>query len=252
MIYLTGDCHGDFTRFSKKRFPQQASLTKEDVVIVLGDAGFVWDGSREERYWLDWLADRPFTVLNVGGNHENYDMLSACPAVPFAGGMALEIWPGIFQLERGEIYQLDGRSVFAFGGAQSHDVQRILPRGTDPQLKKQLRRRGVLYREEGVTWFPQEMPSPREYAWARENLRRKGGRVDLILTHCAPTSIQTCLAPEHPVNELTDFLEELDGTLTYGAWYCGHYHRSARPAERFRVLYEEIIPIPEQEVPHEI
>lgn len=252
MIYLTGDCHADFTRFSKKRFPEQSALTKKDVVIILGDAGFVWDGSREENYWLDWLAARPFTVLNVGGNHENYELLDVYPAVPFAGGMAREIRPGVFQLERGYVYQIDEHSVFTFGGAQSHDVQCILPRGLDPEVKRQLRRRGVPYREEGVTWFPQEMPSPMEYARARENLRRKGGRVDLVLTHCAPASVQAGLVPDYPVNELTDFLEELAGTLDYGAWFCGHYHRSAQPTERFRVLYEEIIPIPNQEAPYEI
>lgn len=252
MIYLTGDCHGDFRRFSKKRFPQQTDLTREDVVIVLGDAAFVWDGSREEQYWLDFLAARPFTVLNVGGNHENYERLSAFPIIPFAGGMAREIRPGVFQMERGEVYRIDGRSIFAFGGAESHDVRRILPPGADPRLKKQLRRRGVPYREEGRTWFPQEMPSPGEYARAREALRRNGSRVDLVLTHCAPTSIQKRIAADYPVNELTDFLEELSRSLIYGAWFCGHYHCSAQPAARFRVLYEEIVPISKQEVSYEL
>ena len=27
MIYITGDCHRDFTRFSKKNFPEQEEMT---------------------------------------------------------------------------------------------------------------------------------------------------------------------------------------------------------------------------------
>ena len=30
MLFVTGDCHGDFRRFSALRFPWQKLLTKED------------------------------------------------------------------------------------------------------------------------------------------------------------------------------------------------------------------------------
>lgn len=250
MLYLTGDCHGDFTRFSRKRFPEQTRLHREsDFVVILGDGGLVWDGSREERYWLDWLADKPITVCNIGGNHENYELLEHFPLIPFHGGMARQIRQNIVHLERGYVYRLCGLTLFCFGGAESHDVERILPRSADPRLKQQLRKRGVSFREEGKTWFPQEMPSPLEYERARENLSACHAKVDLVLTHCLPTSLQP---PGYPANALTDFLEELSGSLSYNAWFCGHYHASLRPAERFRVLYEEIIPIPESEVSHEL
>lgn len=28
MIYVTGDCHGNFARFEQKHFPEQANMTK--------------------------------------------------------------------------------------------------------------------------------------------------------------------------------------------------------------------------------
>ena len=28
MIYVTGDCHGNFARFEQKNFPEQANMTK--------------------------------------------------------------------------------------------------------------------------------------------------------------------------------------------------------------------------------
>ena len=73
-IFITGDTHGDFTRFKKKIFYEQAELTKDDCVIIAGDFGGIWDGSAEERHWLDWLEAKPFTTLFVSGNHENFDM----------------------------------------------------------------------------------------------------------------------------------------------------------------------------------
>lgn len=49
------------------------TMTKQDYVIICGDFGGVWDGSKREKYWLDWLEDKPFTTLFVSGNHENYN-----------------------------------------------------------------------------------------------------------------------------------------------------------------------------------
>ena len=38
MIYITGDTHGDFTRFSAKRLRRTGmELTKEDYIIICGD-----------------------------------------------------------------------------------------------------------------------------------------------------------------------------------------------------------------------
>lgn len=36
-IFITGDTHGDFIRFKKKIFYEQAELTKDDCVMIVGD-----------------------------------------------------------------------------------------------------------------------------------------------------------------------------------------------------------------------
>lgn len=36
-IFITGDTHGDFTRFKKEIFYEQAELTKDDCVMITGD-----------------------------------------------------------------------------------------------------------------------------------------------------------------------------------------------------------------------
>ena len=88
-IFITGDTHGDFTRFKKDIFYERAELTKEDCVIITGDFGGIWDGSANERYWLDWLEKKPFTTLFVSGNHENYDLLAEYPVEEWCGGPPL-------------------------------------------------------------------------------------------------------------------------------------------------------------------
>ena len=50
MVYLTGDTHGDIQRFKQGKLRW---LGKKDTVVVLGDFGFVWDGSAAERKRLD-------------------------------------------------------------------------------------------------------------------------------------------------------------------------------------------------------
>lgn len=247
MIYLTGDCRGDFHRLSTKNFPDQKKLTKDDFVIILGDAGFLWDGSREEKYWLDFLENKPFTVLNVGGNHENFDRLKEYPEIPFHGGFARQIRPSVYELSRGCVFELCALNIFCMGGAQTHDVDLILPRAAmaDARRKRQLRRRGLTFRIEGLNWWPDEMPDREDYRRANDALRRVNWDVYMVLTHCAPNFIQCRAAPDYPRNELTTFLDSV-GSVHYRKWFCGHYHKSWRcDTERFQILYEEIIPIPE-------
>lgn len=35
-LYITGDTHGDFSRFRPESFYEQERLTKEDVILVAG------------------------------------------------------------------------------------------------------------------------------------------------------------------------------------------------------------------------
>ena len=49
MIYVTGDCHGNFERFNASIFPEQKEMTKEDYVIICGDFGGVWNRDEESK-----------------------------------------------------------------------------------------------------------------------------------------------------------------------------------------------------------
>lgn len=80
MIYITGDIHGTISvgqRLNTRNFPEQKELSKHDYVIVTGDFGLVWDGSKEDQYWLKWLQHtKPFTTVFIDYfGHFHRDML---------------------------------------------------------------------------------------------------------------------------------------------------------------------------------
>lgn len=101
MIYVTGDTHAniDISKLNIDKFPQQKDLTKNDYLIICGDFGLVWDGSRREMWWQDWLSDKNFTTLWVDGNHENFDILYEFPLIDKFGGKVREIAPDIYHLD---------------------------------------------------------------------------------------------------------------------------------------------------------
>ncbi len=136
MIFITGDTHGDFTRFSSQNFPEQQTMTKKDYVIICGDFGGIWNGSKEEEYWLDWLDEKPFTTLFVTGNHENYDLLKTYPFQYWNGGRVQRIRPSILHLTRGQIFEISGKTFFTMGGASSHDISDGILDPNDPDFKK--------------------------------------------------------------------------------------------------------------------
>lgn len=138
MIFITGDCHGDYRRFRTDIFIEQKEMTKDDFVIVCGDFG-LWDESGEQKYWRKWLSGKPFTTLWVDGNHENYDLLNTYPVERWKGGKVQFITPDIIHLMRGQIFDIDGIRFFTFGGARSHDISGGILELDDPVLNKKRR-----------------------------------------------------------------------------------------------------------------
>ena len=111
-VYVTGDVHGraeyGASRFAFKSWPLGRTLTRDDVVIVAGDFGFVWDGSNAERYWLDWFESKPWTTCFVDGNHENHHALAELPVREWSGGLVHEVRPHVLHLMRGGVFDIDG------------------------------------------------------------------------------------------------------------------------------------------------
>lgn len=246
MIFATGDTHGGFQRFSSKAFPEQKEMTHSDCMIICGDFGGVWSGSEQENYWLNWLEEKPFTTLFVDGNHENFAALNALPVEEWHGGKIHRVRPHVIHLMRGQVFEIEGYTFFTMGGAASHDIQDGIldPAALDFErtywLKRRLRQ---MFRVKGVSWWAEEMPSQAEYAEAERNLERVGWKVDYIITHCCPTSIQQKINPNFMPDNLTDFHQRIKQHCDFHYWLFGHYHDNQKFDERFVLLWEQIVQV---------
>lgn len=250
MVFITGDCHGDWKRFASKSFPEQKEMTRDDIVIVCGDFG-IWTGDHYEDYWLDWLAEKSFTLVFVDGNHENFDRLygDEFETVDFHGGKAHKIRENIYHLMRGYVFEFDGKKFFAFGGARSHDISDGILREEDyPNLRAMLKDynkrydAGAMIRVEHISWWEQEMPSPEEMEFGRKTLEEHNKKVDYIITHCAPFTITMIMGGGimYDNDVLTQYFDEIMQTVDFNTWYFGHYHMDKAVFGQHICLYRNI------------
>lgn len=250
MIYITGDCHGDFRRFSRDNFPEQREMTREDFVIVCGDFG-IWQDTKDERYWLDWLQEKPFTLLFVDGNHENFDRLEGgeFETVAFHGGKAHRIRENVYHLMRGHVFELGGKKIFAFGGAASHDVEDGILDERDfasheafARVVRSWRRARRMFRINHVSWWSRELPSEEEMAFGRSTLAEHGNQVDFIVSHCCPQQVAAVFSQGmYRPDVLTGYFNDIAETVQFDRWFFGHYHDNRMIMGKFLLLYEQII-----------
>lgn len=246
-IFITGDTHGDFSRFKQAVFYEQENLTKNDFIIVCGDFGGVWDNSAEEKAALDWLNSLSFTTLFVCGNHENFDLLNSYKVEAWKGGMVHKIRPSVIHLMRGQAYTIEGKRFFTMGGASSHDISDGILEPFDPLLdrkRKRLDRDHALYRINHISWWKEELPSDEEYSNAIRTLDENNWSFDFIVTHCCPLSVQTAFAGSSYMSDhLIDFFEEISKKCRFKRWFFGHYHDDRDVLDKYTLLYQQIIQI---------
>lgn len=249
-VYVTGDCHAEFHKFSTDRFPEQKELTKEDFVIICGDFGGVWSDTNEERWWLNWLSRKRFTTLFVDGNHENFDRLNSkeFKVVDFHGGKAHQIRKNIFHLMRGNVYDLCGKKFFAFGGASSHDIKDgILNLEDFADIKdlvktyNKLTSQGKLLRINHLSWWKEEMPSEEEMQFGLQTLADNDNKVDFIVSHCCPQHVASVFSRGmYKPDALTSYFDTVADTTEFSKWFFGHYHGDKAVFDNFIMLYNQI------------
>jgi len=208
-------------------------MTKDDVLIQLGDFGWIWHqlgNNKEQEYWLDWLAEKKFTLAVVPGNHENYDIIENLPTEIRWGN---PVWilqrkkSCIYILQRGYIYNINNRKIFTCGGAVSIDKE---------------------YRIPHQTWWPQEELTYSEEKRGLDQLDAVKWEVDFVLTHTCPSrcllnffiedqeEIFTSLSKVNdPVSKYLDFI---DNRLTFKEWHFGHLHKNKRYIDEGGDIYQ--------------
>ena len=225
MIYLTGDTHGRFDRIFT--FCEERNTSRDDILIILGDAGINYHlGSRADRL-KDSLKSLPITLLCIHGNHEQRPFsIDSYREKDWHGGKVYveSQYPSLLFAKDGEIYDLDGKKAVAIGGAYSVDKFYRLIRH--------------------IAWYDNEQPSPEIKAYVESQLEKAGWQVDYVLSHTVPLKYEPVevflpMFDQSEVDKSTEiWLGEIEEKLSYRRWYSGHYHTS-KAIDRLRILFED-------------
>lgn len=222
MVFLTGDTHG-LIDIQKVRdfFVDKTNLTKNDYLIILGDCGCCWSLDENDENTKNELSKLPVTVLFIDGNHENHNYLDSLEAKEWNGGKVHFIRDDIIHLMRGQVFNIDNKSFFTFGGAFSMDK---------------------MYREEGISYWKRELPSKEELEAGVLNLIKNNSKIDYVLTHTCPNSIILNLIPVEIGEDkyLTKYLSRIAEYITFKDWYFGHFHKDV-DIDNYHCLYDRVI-----------
>lgn len=219
MIFVTGDLHGDITRFKS---PEMKKLSHGDTLIVAGDFGFLWNNSIAERATLKKLAEKNFRIAFIDGCHENFDILEKYPVETWNGGKIRKIEKNIFHLLRGQVYTIEKKKIFTFGGGHSQDFEF---RSAD-------------------NWWEREQPTYQEIVAAADNLKKHGNKVDYIITHEPPASVKDCLRVDTMQRlEVHAFFEDLITVCEFQEWYFGKCHLNRYIPVKYFAIFDEITPL---------
>lgn len=236
MNYITGDTHGMLREFRARiRFCEVNHTTKEDTMIILGDAGInyhVNDGYQHlDRELKKILEEAPITWFCIHGNHEQrpYAIDTYEEEIWHGGVVYVEKeFPSIKFAKDGEIYDFDGKKCLAIGGAYSIDKWHRLLRYWP--------------------WFDNEQPSDEIKAYVVQQLEKVGWKVDYIFSHTAPKKYEPVEAflpgidqsrVDKTTEEWLDKIEDKLNEMKYERWFLGHYHIEKEEG-KIRIMYRDI------------
>ncbi|KOY66336.1 metallophosphoesterase family protein [Clostridium sporogenes] len=229
MIFVTGDTHfpRDIEKLNELNFTEYKNLTKKDYVIITGDFGAIWDNSKEELYWREWLNNKPWTTLFVDGNHENFNLLNSYKVEEWHGGKVHFITENIIHLMRGQVFNINGLKFWTMGGATSTDKEN---------------------RQEYISWWKEEIPDSSEMKEGLDNLQKHNNEVDYILTHtCSSSTLQDITKiygfQPKPEENLNKYLKIIEEKVDFKHWYFGHFHEDIEIDSKHTLLFEKIIRI---------
>jgi len=249
--YIYGDLHngdyGELLPLSKNNFPIQKKLTKDNILFQLGDFGCYLhyptteDYKKELRNRKD-LSSRNFTLFVILGNHENFDLIYDLPLVEKWGGLVYEEkleGGSIYIAKHGEVYTINGKTIFVYGGARSSDIEyrhSFDEIGKYKSVKKYrygeyIGRRRKKIKLSQVTYWKEEIPSSLDQLNALYNLAKHNYKVDYVMTHTCPQSIIPQVF-ENTVDNFDNkfscpvayFLDKVYLKINFSKWFFAHFH----------------------------
>ncbi len=105
-------------------------------------------------------------------------------------------------------------------------------------------KRGAYFRIRDYSWWDLELPTEEEMQNGIKNLEKVNYKVDYIISHCCPTSVQAILSGgSFKKGYLTDYLQAISEKCELKKWFFGHYHDNRQDNSQFTLLYEDIVPL---------
>jgi len=221
MIYITGDTHGKF-EYRFKNLP----LSKNDMIIILGDAGINYYLDERDRILKEKLSKYSFKIFSIQGNHEERpeNISTYIKTTMFGGDVFMEEeYPNLVFAKNGELYNFNGKSVLVIGGAFSVDKYH--------RLKYKL------------PYFKDEQLSKKEQKYILK--KHTNTSIDTILSHTCPLKYIPTEAfiggiDQNKVdNSMEKFLDLVEENISYNKWYCGHYH-IGKSVDNLEFIYTRI------------
>ena len=98
-------------------------------------------------------------------------------------------------------------------------------------------------RKEGISWWPQEIPTLSDREYGVNNLTKNNWKVDYIITHCGPREVMEKLYYES--DEINAYFSFILKHTTYKHWFIGHYHLDrgfplTKEIEKISLMYNDI------------
>ena len=98
-------------------------------------------------------------------------------------------------------------------------------------------------RQEGKSWWEEEIPSYNEFEFAADNLRAHDMKVDYILTHTTSNRTIQKFDRYFPIfDPVTNFLDKfVEEEVDYKINFFGHFHQDRTIDEKHYLLYDDIV-----------
>lgn len=217
MIFATGDMHGDLGKLKAAC----RRLKKGDTLLIAGDFGFVWKGGKAEERILRRIGKCKFDLCFVDGSNENHELLMKYPMEEYRGGEAAVISGNLRWLRRGSVFEIEGKKIFAFGGAKSDEIES---------------------KQKCGTWHAEELPGEEEFEYGRKNLERHNWKVDYILTHQLSAAMLASMEARYvDCDALQIYLDEIGKKTEYSLWIFGRLHRDRKITYKCTAVFNDVV-----------
>lgn len=234
-VYITADLHGNINEMNyREKYLQQ--LTKNDIVIIAGDAGLEYDTFNSTKLKRA-LFNLPCSWIIMRGNHDDCYFNNHCRSNSWIiddtlyGNKVImqKKYPNIYYIkDEGGLYNIQGKKIFFIPGAYSIDKDYRYMRGLPYNVKEQLTH------IEMTQLYKQFKDIP---------------HIDYVISHTIPyqfeSKIKYLFLPninQNKVDKNTEkWLDKFYNLQKFKHWYCGHFHDDINCGEKLTMVYHKIL-----------